>query len=309
MFQNLLTQCLSLFILIGIGYLIRKKGILGDREVSGLTNIVIIISMPAAIINSMNIDFSNDKLYYTIIIIIFSIISYIAKYIIGILFNKFLKNEKEKSSIYSLMILFSNCGFMGIPVVEAIYGKEGLFYAAIVNVCFSIVTWTLGIKIVSEGANKGHKANIRELVRNPGIVSVIIGFLVFLFHIKFPEFIKKPLEIMSSTMTPLAMFSIGAFLTETNIKSVFKDYKIIFNSSIRLIVFPVISILIIKLFHISEDIKGILILLEAMPVASTVAIFAKQFNSDYELASKGIFLSTLLSLITIPIIMSIFSII
>ncbi len=307
MFQNLFTQCLALFILIGVGYLIRKKEILGDREVAGLTNIVVLISMPASIINSMTIEFSKSKLYYAGVIFVISIIGYLLKYAIARLLNKVIGSSRIENSIFTLMILFSNCGFMGLPVVDAIFGKEGMFYAAIVNVCFNIVTWTLGIKVVCEGANKGHKMSLRELIRNPGIISVIIGLAVFIMQIDFPEFIDIPLEILAATMTPLAMFSIGAFLTETDIKSVFRDIKLILNTAVRLIIFPVITMFLLKPLNLDGDIAGVIVMLEAMPVAATVAIFAKQFNSDYELASKGIFLSTLLSLITIPAVMAVFS--
>ncbi|MDO5708294.1 MAG: AEC family transporter [Andreesenia angusta] len=307
MFQNLLTQCLSLFILIGIGYLIRKKNIIGDREVAGLTNIVVLISMPASIISSMNIEFSRSKLFYAGIVLIISLIGYLLKYLISILFNRLFEKNNTKRSIFSMMILFSNCGFMGIPVAGALFGQEGLFYTAIVNICFNIVTWTLGIKLISEGANRGHKVSIRELIRNPGIISVLIGFSIFLIQIEFPKFIEIPLDILASTTTPLAMFSIGAFLTSTDIRSVFRDYKLIVNIIIRLIIFPIISIFILKPLGLNQNIVGVLILLEAMPVATTVAIFARQFDSDYELASKGVFLSTLVSLITIPIVLTIFN--
>lgn len=305
--NNLLTQSGAIFVLVIIGYIIRKKELIRERETSGLTNIVIFISMPATIISSMSIELSESRLFFTSMTVLISVLMYLLKYLIGIGFIKLFRIPENEWAVHKLMILVSNCGFMGIPIAGAIFGEEGVFYTAIVNVCFNIVTWTLGIRIISSSKNQGYKINFKKLLTNPGILGVAIGFIVFLTQIDIPEFLDIPLKVVAGTTTPLAMFSIGSFLTETNIKSVIEDKKLFVSSFLRLIVSPLIMIVLVTLFKLPYLVGGTLVLLEAMPVATTTAIFAKQFNSEYELASKGIFLSTILSLVTVPLIMIIFS--
>ncbi len=307
--ENLINQSISIFILIIIGYVIRKRELICERDTVGITNIVVMISLPATIIMSMTIEFSRERLYYATMTALVSFAAYFFKYIIWKLFSKTLKLDSKESSVHGLMILLSNCGFMGIPIAGAIYGKEGLFYTAIVNLCFSIVSWTLGIKLISKGVNREYSTNIKGIAKNPGIMSVVIGLIIFLVQIKLPEFIENPLVTIAATTTPLAMFSIGAFLTQADIKSVFKDKDLIISSFLRLIISPLIVIVLVKAFKIPVEVAGVIVLLEAMPAATTSAIFARKFDSDYELASKGIFLSTILSLGTIPIIMSFYQMI
>lgn len=307
--NNLINQSVAIFILIAVGYFIRKKELICERDTVGITNIVVMISLPSTIIMSMTIEFTRERLYYATMTAIVSFAAYFLKYIIWKLFSRIFNLDKRESSVHGLMILLSNCGFMGIPIAGAIYGKEGLFYTAIVNLCFSIVTWTLGIKLVSEGVDREYRINLMGLTKNPGIMSVVIGLIIFLIQIKLPQFIETPLAAIAATTTPLAMFSIGAFLTQADIKSVFKDKILFVSSSLRLIISPLFMIVLVGLLKLPLNVAGVIVLLEAMPAATTSAIFARKFDSDYELASKGIFLSTLLSLISIPLVMSFYQLI
>lgn len=301
--NNLLTQSVSIFLLIAAGYTVRKRGILSDREVKGLTNLIVTISMPSSIIMSMAIEFSKDKLIFAAVAFGFNVIGYFLKGALANAFVKLFKIEDFQVPVYKLMIMFSNCGFMGIPVAGALFGSEGLFYAAIVNVCFNIFLWTLGIKISSEGQNPDSRISAKVLLKNPGIMSVGIGLALFMLPFDLPKFVETPMSLLAATTTPLAMISVGAFMVDTDIKSVFRDKNLIASTIVRLVVFPMIYMSLIKVSNLPETVGAVLLILESMPAAVTVAIFARQFDSDYELASKGIFLTTLFSLFTIPAIL------
>lgn len=306
-FQNVFVQTIALFLLIFIGYVVKKLGVLRDSDVKGLSELIMKVTIPIMIVVSMSREFSTDKLVFSAVMFGISSISYLFKNILAKAFTKVLKTKGPESGIYELIILFSNAGFMGFPVVRAMYGEEGVFYAAIINVSFNIFIWTLGISILSRHDKTREKTSLKTLLRNPGIVSVMIGLLLFFLPITLPEIIKTPLSLVGESSTPLAMMTIGMLLVDTDIKTVFKNKELAIASIVRILVFPIIFMAVLFWLRVPPMVTGILLILESMPAATSIAIFARKFDADYELASQGIFLSTLLNVITIPIILYLFS--
>lgn len=304
--EKVLTQTIALFILIFIGYIIKKLNVLKDSDIKGISELIVKVTLPLLIIDSMAIDFSKEKIIFSIVVFVISSAAFLIKNIFGKKLVKIIRSKGSEADVYRSMILFSNSAFMGFPVVEAVYGKEGIFYAAIINVSFTIFIWTLGIDILDK---KNTKKTTLDLLRKPGIVSIIVGLFFFFLPIEIPKIINIPVVMVGNMTTPLAMITIGAMLTESNIFEIFKEKKLFFMSAIRLILFPILFMFSLFLLPLPSKIVGILLILESMPVASTVAIFSKQYDSDYKLASKGVFLSTLLNIITIPIILYLFSLV
>lgn len=304
--QNVLTQTVALFLLILIGYAVKKLDVVRDSDIKGISDLIVKVTMPILIVVSMSMEFSKEKLVFSGIMFGISSLSYIFKNIIAKWFTKLFKVEGPESAIYEMMILFSNSGFMGFPVVKALYGEEGIFYAAIINVSFNIFIWTLGVNIISRG-NGREKTSAKVLLKNPGIVSVIIGAVLFLAPIEIPEVIYTPLKMIGDSTTPLAMMTIGMLLVNTSVKTLFRNKKLAIASMVRILVFPIVFMMVLFLLGIPPMITGILLILESMPAASSIAIFARNYDSDYELASQGVFLSTLLNVITIPFILYLFS--
>lgn len=306
--QNVLTQTVALFILILIGYTVKKLGVVRDSDVKGISELIVKVTLPTMIVVSMSMEFSRDKLIFSAIMFGISSMSYVFKNIIAKWFTKFFKVKGPESAIYEMMILFSNSGFMGFPVVKALYGEEGVFYAAIINVSFNIFIWTLGVNIISRDNGNRVKTSAKTLLKNPGIVSVFIGVALFLAPIEIPEVIKSPLTMIGESTTPLAMMTIGMLLVNTSVKSLFKNKKLALASIVRILVFPIIFMTVLFLLDVPPMVTGILLILESMPAASSIAIFARRYDADYELASQGVFLSTLLNVITIPFILYLFSV-
>lgn len=304
--EKVLIQTVALFILIFIGYILRKTNIIKPSDVKGMSELIVKVTLPLLIINSMAIDFSKDKIIFSVVVFIISSIAFFIKNIFGKQIVKIMRSKGSQSDVYRSMMLFSNSAFMGFPVVNAVYGKEGIFYAAIINVSFTIFIWTLGIDILDK---KNDKKNYIDLIKKPGILSIIIGLFFFFLPITIPTIIEIPLVMIGDMTTPLAMLTIGAMLTESNMFDIFREKRLFVISAIRLVLFPILFMFSLFLLPLPSKIVGILLILESMPVASTVAIFSKQYDSDYKLASQGVFLSTLLNIVTIPIILYLFSIV
>ncbi|MCX7903197.1 MAG: AEC family transporter [Caloramator sp.] len=296
--SRIFNQVLVLFFIMIVGYIARKKGIIEKSLNKGITELILNITLPFMIVSSFNYEFSKEMLLnaaklYVISFVLHLSLALISKYI----FYKYDENEK---SVLRFALIFSNCGFMGYPVVESVFGKIGIFYTAIFNINFNIFIWTIGVMLFN---SKGEKQSIKKAFLNPGLISVIIGLILFIFSIKLPLALQKTLEMVGSTTTPLSMIIIGSMLAEVEFKKLFNDKKLYYVTFLRLIAIPLITLAILKFLNYSSILLGIPVLIMAMPAAANTALFAEKYQADTNLASRCVFLTTILSTLTIPLVM------
>ncbi|MBS4538305.1 AEC family transporter [Clostridium sp. D2Q-11] len=299
---SVLSQVSVLFILLIIGIVLRKVNILNDTLGKGLSNLIIYATLPALLITSMNYDFSPEMLNNGLLILAIGPLVYIFVGLIAYLYVKINKIENPEKGIYLFITIFPNVGFMGYPVVEVVFGKIGIFYAALFNLWFNILLWTLGIILVS--TKEKTKINLKMLL-NPGTISIAIGLSLFLFSVKLPGPIYDSLNSLGGTTIPLAMLVIGSMLGESSVHGVLKNKLLIGSTFVRLILMPLPLLIVLSLLPLPTIVVGTAAIVMAMPSAANAAIFARRYDSEYKLASEGVFLSTLLSIITIPAFISI----
>lgn len=207
-FGNIFIQVAVLFILILVGYMIRKKGLLDEHCTSMISSLVMSIFLPSMIISSMQIEYNPNmakKIFMLILISIFT-------YSVSILFSYFLKfifKSEKNLGVYQYAIIFSNVAFMGYPVIEAVLGKEAIFYTAIFNLPFNVLAYTVGTYLLCKG-NEEYSFSLKSLV-SPIILSIFIGLILFVFNIRLPEFLNKPIELLGSVTTPISMLVIRVF--------------------------------------------------------------------------------------------------
>lgn len=296
-FSTIITQIIVLFLIMVVGFFARKRNIINEQVNKGLTEFLLNITLPFMIITSFNFNFSFDMLQKSGAVLVYTLCIFLISYIIGrILFRKYPQDIK---SVLMFSAMFSNCGFMGFPVIQNIYGKEGVFYAALFNMPFTILVWTVGIGLYS-----GEKdfSSIKRALLNPGTISVYIGLFLFVFSIKLPAFIYNTLEMVGGMTTPLSMIVIGAMLGGMNIREVFTSLPSYYSTLVRLIIVPLVVFAMLKLLGASGMSFGVLVLISAMPVAANTAIMSEKYGANSGFASKCIFISTVLSAVTIPFI-------
>lgn len=296
-YKIILNQILILFIIIAVGYVGAKKNIINEELNKGLSKILVNITLPFLIVSSYNFKFSIEMGYNSIILLFIVFFTMAFSIIISkFLFRKY--NVKEQQ-VLRFVAVFSNCAFMGYPVVSSIYGKEGLFYSSIYNIIFILFLWTFGVFLFTENKDK---INWKNILLNPGIVATVIGIIIFIFSIKLPIVIQGTLTMVGSMTIPISMLVIGSSLSKIKIKDMTSGIHIYYVSLIRLIILPILLIVILKPLNIAPIIKGTAVLLTAMPGAAFTTILASINDGDVELASRIVLISTLLSSITIPII-------
>lgn len=305
-FTTVLEQAAVLFILIIIGFILKKIKIITDEFGKGLTSLIIYITLPALIITSMNYDFSKEMFDNSIKIVIFGAGVFLFMILVSIVFNKIFHAENPQRGVYQFLIVFPNTGFMGYPILLSVFGQIAIFYGAIFNMLFNLLLWTLGVIFVSQ--EKDTKINFKMII-NPGIISVIIGFLLFILSIDLPYVIFRPLELIGDTTTPLAMMLVGSLLGDAKIKEMFSNMKLFIISLVRLIIIPCSLLFLFSLINLPYIVSSTLIILSGMPSAANAAIFSRKYNSDYKLASQGVFMTTLLSIGSIPFLIYLISII
>ncbi|KZL93645.1 AEC family transporter [Clostridium magnum] len=292
-----IQQVAILFIVMGIGIIARKKKILNDEVKKGITDLILNITLPLMIISSFNQKFSMDMLLNAVYILVFSTCIHLISYFAGKIL--YFKSSDDRKNVLRYLTVFSNAAFMGYPILEAMYGKTGVFYASIYCIPVRVFMWTLGVMLFT---SKKESNYLKQIFLNPGIIAVVIGFIPFVLSIEFPIIITKTLNMMGNMTTPLSMLMVGAMIADSQVKGIFEG-AVFYGSFVRLIIIPVLVLTALKLIGISGEILGVNVALTAMPAASFTAILAGKFNSNEIFASKCVFVSTFLSIVTIPLIL------
>lgn len=293
-FEFIANHVLVIYIMLLIGFIAGKLQYLNSQSNQSMSKILLNICLPLYIISAFNYSFSKDILFNLLIVFIFGILIHPICYFIGLLIYR--NKEENKKNIYTFALMFSNCGYIGFPIIESIYGNIGIIYGSIFLAPYNIFLWTIGVAMFNKQSSNKYS------IFNPGVIAVFIGITLFIFQIELPYFLQKSITSVGSMTTPLSMLIIGGILSAIKIKEIFTNLSIYFLTFLRLIIIPILALLFLKLFKIDDVIIGICTLLVAMPVAVTLPILTQRYNSDTQLASKTVVISTLLSIITIPLI-------
>lgn len=294
-FKNMIDMQLMMFLLVGIGFFIRKKGIVNTEGRMNMIDLCLYITLPFNVLHSFMRKWDWNLFIACGVILLLSA-GYNA---ISVFFSNILyKNQeanRQKSLKYGTII--SNSGFLGNPMVEGIYGSEGLLYAALFMLPVRIVMWTIGIAVFL----KGRKEKLwKNVLTHPCIVAIYVGVIVMVCGIQFPTFVEKTIVGISGCNTPLSMMLIGMMLAEVKPKGLI-DKTMVFYTAIRLLVIPAVVFAITAFLPIDGMLRGITVIMAGMPAPITTALLSAKYGGDEKYATGMVFLSTILSLITLPL--------
>lgn len=292
---------LQLFIVLVIGYLLTKKDVLNADTGRRISALVVNVTMPLLIISAVAENLENGSLKEVLGVFFLGIASYIIFPLVAWCLAKAMKAPIGEQGTYQFMLIFSNCTFMGYPVLNAIFGSEAIFLSSIYNMPFNLVAFSYGIYLLSKDG--GAKASFDwKKCLNPGVISAIIGFIIYALQIELPRFVLDTCSMVGDMTTPLSMIVLGVSLAQIPLKEVFTDVRIYVMTAFRLLGIPVLTYLLLKGFIHDEMILGVAVMTQAMPVASMSVMLSNQYGGNVKLASVGVFVSTLLSVVTIPVL-------
>lgn len=293
-------QVAVLFILIAVGFFSGKTGLLNESAAKYLTDIVLYLATPCIMIQSFQkVGYSSSMIINlgictlcAVLIMVFSI--FLSRAV-------FRGKDKSRRVVLRFSTVFSNCGFMSLPLQYAILGDKGVFYGTVFVAVFNIIVWSFGLVDMSGNKNG---FNIKNLLLNPGILGALAASGLFFARITLPEILLSPIQYIAGLNTPVPMFVIGYYLTKFSFKKSISDLGIYAVSALRLIAIPLISLFIMKLLCVNIDIVTSCVIASSAPVAATTTMFAAKFKRDVELSVALVSSTTLLSIITMPVIIA-----
>lgn len=295
-YNSLINLQGMLFLLVAAGIILRKKGILHEEAKAVLTDLVIYFILPCNIISSFLIEFNRKVLMeFAIILVIASLIQVVCLILANTLYKK---EPDSRKKVLQYGTVCSNAGFMGNPIAEGVYGAQGLMFASIFLIPQRIVMWSAGVSYFTESPDR--KTVVKKVLTHPCIIAVYIGVFFLITQLKMPEFLENTIRGVGGCTTTVSMVLIGTILAEVKLKSML-DRGIVKYTIIRLFLIPFMVFIACRLFSVDKVLSGVSILLAGMPAGSTTAILAAKYNGDYIFATKCVVVTTLLSLVTIPL--------
>ena len=299
----MLKQMIILFMLMAVGIILRKLKIMNDAVSKGMSSIVVNVASPAFILSAgiNRDDYVEPKMLLTCVIA--AIIIYTALIIVAVVLPFLLGVEKDHIGTYRIMTIFSNIGFMGFPIVLASYGETALLYAAVFQFPYNLLIYTYGIQVIqgkNDNSDEGIHINWKEIL-NIGVISVFLSIALYIFKVEVPESVETFIDYLSGMTVPMSMMVIGYSLGGMKIRELISDKKLMFFSIIKLIIIPIIFIFLLRIFIKDPILLGVCFVMVATPVGSMTAMLAEAYDGDKETATRGVALTTLLSVITIPL--------
>lgn len=291
----LFRQIIIMFLLMAAGYLLYKNKMISMQGNKDLGTLLLYIILPASIIKSYITDFSREKLVGLVLSLLMAILALAVA--IGI--SRAVFGSRYKVEHFGAA--FSNAGFIGIPLVKAAVGEKGIFYLAAFVALLNILQWTYGAVVMS-----GNKETVSpgKLAANPIVIALGIGLMCFFLPLRVPAILSDTLSMVAGMTTPVAMIILGVYLGQMKGKELFQGKEVFLCTLLRLAVIPLLTFGVLSLFPGGfSDIKLAVLTAAAAPVGSNVAIFAQRNGLKYTDAVKNVALSTLFSIVTMPLIL------
>lgn len=284
-----------LFIMIGVGYACSKFRVITQRGAAQITTVLLYIVTPCVIISSLQHTVKGVNAQTLLAAGGLAVLAHVLGIAISLLL--FRSREDRRKRVLRFATVYSNCGFMGLPVVQAVLGSEGVVYVSMYIAVFNLFSWTHGLSMMSGG----NKASVKKLLLNPGVIGLVVGLPLFFCSVHLPDIVLSPLNSFSDLNTPLAMLVIGGHIAKVNFRELFSDkdvYKIVFY---RLIFIPALFFGIMLLLKPDTMVLQACVIVCSAPTGATVALFAAQYGGDVKLASKAVAVTTLFSVVTMPV--------
>ena len=293
--STIIGQVSIMYVLMALGFIVYRKELINEEGSKQISNLLVWVINPLIMLTRYQMEFSLIKLEQLGISFVVSL----GAMLIGFLVGKILFKKEQR--IDKFAIGFANAGFIGIPLVTNIMGIDKVFFLSAYLVCFNILSYTYGIYMVS---NNKKLITVKSVILNPGIIAVVLGLLVFISPIKLPGILYDAFNLVGQTNTPIAMILLGTYIAKSKFINLFNDKYAYLVCFIKLIIIPLIIIIIFKFLPLNlAEIKMVVLIAMSTPVGLTVPMFSQMYGGDYKYGAKLVGLSTLLSLITIPMIL------
>lgn len=298
-FFTVFFQMLALLLMIGAGYFVTKKGMMDEHTNNQMSDMIVNIFNPLLMLASASDavgQISMDALKLAICIAVGMFAVFI---IAGGILSPFFEKDRQQRKIFQLMFVFSNVGFIGIPVISSIFGSEYVVYVTEFMLVYAFVFYTYGIALMD---GKFSAASLKSMV-NPGTVSGLLALGIIIFEVQLPEFLKTAVTYLGNVTSPMALVAVGFALANSDRKKIFGQPRLYVFSVVKLLVLPLMMLPLLRLVIRDTDLLAVCMVMFGMPVGNMPLILGNQRGMDVTACSAAIILSTVLCVLTVPVLM------
>ena len=287
---------LLLFLYMICGFIVSRLSIIREDNRGVLVRLLMDVAMPMMVLNAFNKPTTREEILSSLWVMVIALAGCVITGVIGLFLWRKQPENKRKVLMYASM--FSNAGNAGLPIISLVFGPTGVFYASMYLIPPRILQWTVGLGFFVKPEKGGW---VKNVLLNPMVVMIYIGVILMVTNWQIPGVFGSAISNLGAMTAPLSMILIGATLAHMDWKMLF-DRSVLLTSFLRLIAFPLLFAVLLSLLHTDAMTMNICVILLAMPVASNTAAMAERYGGDYVFASACVSVSTLLSVVTVPII-------
>lgn len=298
-FFTVFFQMLALLLMIGAGYFVTKKGMMDEHTNNQMSDMIVNIFNPLLMLASASNavgQISMDALKLAICIAAGMFAVFI---IAGSILSPFFEKDRQQRKIFQLMFVFSNVGFIGIPVISSIFGSEYVVYVTEFMLVYSFVFYTYGIALMD---GRFSAASLKSMI-NPGTVSGLLALGIIIFEVQLPEFLKTAVTYLGNVTSPMALVAVGFALAGSDMKKIFGQPRLYVFSVVKLLVLPLMMLPLLRLVIRDTELLAVCMVMFGMPVGNMPLILGNQRGMDVTACSAAIILSTVLCVLTVPVLM------
>lgn len=297
MFVLIFNQLIKMLCILLLAFLCYQIKLLNQEGNRNLSNLLLMVVNPCLIITTYQTDYDSRLVRGLLLAFAAALISHV----IGIVIAHFCISQKGNIdyAIDRFGAVYSNCGFMGIPLIYSVLGNEGVFYLTAYITVFNILTWTHGLALLEGNFSP---ARLKEGLLSPIVIGTFIGMLLFFFQFRLPEVLLDSMNYIADMNTPLAMIIAGLSVAQADLKKIFSNLRIYYVSLLKLVIIPLAVLFFLVVFRIEYNVAYTILIASACPTATTVTMMAIRFEKNYKYASEIFAFSTVLSIFTIPFV-------
>ncbi|MBS4196786.1 AEC family transporter [Lederbergia citri] len=298
---SFIQEMLVLYMIALVGFIARKRGILNEYSDEVLTQLVLYITLPALILFSLDIPFSVQVIHELLWLVFMSIYILVISILLAAKMRKRSQLPEKQKNVYEGLTIFGNQGFIGYAISFILLKEQGIIYLTMFNICYLILIWTYGVHIFTKDQERIHW---NKIFLNPGILATFIGLFVLFLPVSWPDIISRSLESVGKMTIPLSMIMIGSLLAKVHYKDVSSllNNFYLWKSAMTKLIFIPLCLFPFMAISTPSSLLLIAIIISGMPSAPTISFYAQKYGGDTLFASTGVLLTTLLCILTIPLL-------
>lgn len=297
-------QVLILYLIVAVGFLADKCKVFTEPTARRCTDLVFYVVTPAKILESFfNLSYSPETAKRLFIALGCGFALHAVAALISTVAFRY-QCPADRACIFKYASAYGNCGYMGLPLTEAVAGEEGVIYCSAVIIAFQVFTFTHGVYLMNLGKPEAAKFDPKKLVLNPGVLSVAVGLPIYLLSPALPQIVTAPVSYIAALNTPLAMLIFGTYIANTDFKLLFKELRMLEAGLIKLFLLPAIMLLGMRLCGLSGTLLTAIIVCASAPSANNTVMFAAKYDRDARLASLVVAVISMLSILTMPLMIA-----